>query len=151
VGAAGDSMERLRRRELQHCLRELKQPTLGICLGMQLLFAASDEGPTECLGVLPGRVTRFPAAGGLPVPHMGWNRLLRRKPDDPLLAGVSPTSYFYFVHSYVAPEGSWVSAACDYGGEFPAMVAHENYFGAQFHPEKSGRPGARILRNFLQL
>jgi glutamine amidotransferase len=151
VGAAGDSMDRLRRAELIVCLRELKQPTLGICLGMQLLFSASREGDTACLGVLPGTVSRLPDRDGFPVPHMGWNQLQDSGRDNPLLRGISPQSHFYFVHSFIAPDGDWVTAHFDYGGRFPAMVQRENFFGAQFHPEKSARAGARLLRNFIEL
>jgi glutamine amidotransferase len=151
VGAAADSMERLRRCELTACLRELRQPVLGICLGMQLLFESSREGDAECLGILPGTVARLPDRAGYPVPHMGWNSLEGVDSDCPLLRALPARSYFYFVHSYAAPSGSWVVADFDYGGRYPAVVRRENYFGVQFHPEKSARAGALLLRNFIEL
>lgn len=150
VGAAGDSMSRLKKKELTACLRELRQPTLGICLGMQLLFERSEEGDVDCLGVLPGVVRRLAPAGALPIPHMGWNAVTARRGSS-LFAGIPAGSYFYFVHSFAAPEGAWVVADCDYGGAVPAVVEHANYFGAQFHPEKSAGAGARFLENFLSL
>jgi imidazole glycerol-phosphate synthase subunit HisH len=148
VGAAGDSMERLRRTELVSLLKELKQPTMGICLGMQLLFEKSDEGPAECLGILPGTVSRLPNRRGFSVPHMGWNQV---EGGGRLLRDLSEESYFYFVHSYVVPDGDWVQARFDHGGNFPAIVEKDNYFGAQFHPEKSAKAGAALLRNFIEL
>ena len=154
VGAAADAMARLRALRLDAMIPQLTQPVLGICLGMQLLFACSEEGAdgsdTECLGLLPERVTRFPARGDFPVPHMGWNQL-RIVAPSPLLEGVNDGDYFYFVHSYAAPVGPWTLAASDYGGEFSAAVRHGNFHGVQFHPERSARPGARVLANFLEL
>ncbi len=150
VGAAADAMERLRALHLAEVIPTLRQPVLGICLGMQLLFASSDEGDTACLGLIPGRVGRFPRRDGLPVPHMGWNQVHVRAPS-PLFAGLDPDSYLYFVHSYAAPVGPWTLATTDYGGEFSAVVRHENFHGAQFHPERSSRAGSRVLANFLEL
>ena len=151
VGAAGDSMEKLRRLELIDCLKRLSQPTLGICLGMQILFAASEEDEALCLGILPGKVRRIPNRQGLAVPHMGWNGIELKKRTSPILKDIPQRNFFYFVHSFVAPPGDWVSASFDYGGEYPAMIESGNFFGAQFHPEKSGAIGSRILRNFLAL
>lgn len=151
VGAARDSMDKLNAKELVACLRELKQPTIGICLGMQLLFERSEEGDADCLGILPGEVRRFRLPPSFTVPHMGWNQVRAAKPDDLLLRGIPDGSNFYFVHSYAAPMGPWASGICDYGGEFPAMVAQGNFFGAQFHPEKSAEAGAKVLENFLNL
>ncbi len=102
VGSAADAMQRLRRSGLAELLPTLRQPVLGICLGMQLLFERSAEGTTECLGVLPGAVRRLEAARGRPVPHMGWNQLMDPR-EDPLLEGIEPGEYFYFVHSYAVP------------------------------------------------
>ena len=150
VGAAADAMGRLRAAGLIECLQNLRQPFLGICLGMQLLFAHSEEGDTAGLGLLPGRVSRLPSAADRPVPHMGWNtcRSLR---DSPLLAGLRPDEYFYFAHSYAAPVAEHTAAATDYSHPISAVVQHGNFHGVQFHPERSATAGARLLQNFLDL
>jgi glutamine amidotransferase len=150
VGAAADAMRRLRSLGLAEVIPDLSQPVLGICLGMQLLFARSEEGDTECLGILPARVVRFADRDGFPVPHMGWNQLQARG-ESPLLRGLEESAYVYFVHSYAAPVGPWTDAVTDYGGEFSALVRHRNFHGAQFHPERSSRAGQRLLANFLEL
>ena len=150
VGAAADAMQRLRAAGLDRVITALRQPVLGICLGMQLLHAASDEGSTECLGIIPGRATRFRAAPDLPVPHMGWNTLVRCR-DSALLEGIEDGAHVYFVHSYALPRAAPTIAACDYGGAFSACVEWNNFYGAQFHPERSSAAGARVLRNFLAL
>ncbi len=150
VGAAADAMERLHAIGLAPVIPTLTQPVLGICLGMQLLFEGSEEGDTECLGIFPARVTRFPDRQGFPVPHMGWNQLVPRT-GSPLTRGLGDDAYLYFVHSYAAPVGPWTEAVTDYGGEFSALVRHENFHGAQFHPERSSRAGQRLLANFLAL
>jgi glutamine amidotransferase len=124
------------------------RPLLGICVGMQLLFEASDEGPVaDGVGVLPGKIRRL--TGGVKIPHIGWNEVSVR-PGSRLLAGLGDGTRFYFVHSY-APEadGAAVAAVCDYGGRFAAAVEHGNLFGTQFHPEKSGRAGLALLANFV--
>jgi imidazole glycerol-phosphate synthase subunit HisH len=148
VGAAADAMARLRALGLVDAIRALKQPVLGICLGMQLMFERSDEGDTTCLGLIDARVSRFADAPDLPVPHMGWNRIAASK-QDALLAGLRHGEHLYFVHSFRAPVGPWTVATCDYGGEFSAVVRRGNFAGAQFHPERSGPAGARLLANFL--
>ncbi len=150
VGAAADAMERLQSLGLVSAIPTLTQPVLGICLGMQLLFEGSEEGDTECLGIFPARVTRFPDRQGFPVPHMGWNQVVPQG-ASPLTRGLDDDSYVYFVHSYAAPVGPWTEAVTDYGGEFSAIVRHANFHGAQFHPERSSRAGQRILANFLAL
>lgn len=150
VGAAPDAMERLRTLELVDVIPTLRQPVLGICLGMQLLFASSDEGDAACLGLIPARVQRFPQREGLPVPHMGWNQVHECAPS-PLLAGLGDDPYLYFVHSFAVPVGPWTLATTDYGGEFSAVVRQANFYGAQFHPERSSRAGRRLLTNFLEL
>jgi imidazole glycerol-phosphate synthase subunit HisH len=154
VGAAADAMGRLQSLDLVDAVSRLTQPVLGICLGMQLLFASSEEGDdgadTECLGLLPERVARFPGRPGFPVPHMGWNQL-RIVASNPLFDGIADGDYVYFVHSYCAPLGPWTLAATDYGGEFSAAVRHGNFHGVQFHPERSAAVGARVLANFLEL
>jgi glutamine amidotransferase len=153
VGAAGDAMARLRALGLVDLVAQLAQPVLGICLGMQLLFASSEEGDdgtdTECLGLIAERVARFPARPGFPVPHMGWNQL-RLVTPSPLFTGVHDGDYVYFVHSFAAPTGPWTLAATDYGAEFSAAVQRGNFHGVQFHPERSARVGRRVLANFLE-
>ena len=134
------------------CIRGLTQPVLGICLGMQLLFERSEEGDTPLLGLIDGTVLAFDPAGGLTVPHMGWNRLLPQgEGRHPLLSGVEDCAHVYFVHSYAAPVCADTVASCSYGVDFTALVARGNFMGAQFHPERSGPVGARILGNFLAL
>jgi glutamine amidotransferase len=117
---------------------------------MQLLFAHSEEGDTEGLGLLAGTVRHLPGSVERPVPHMGWNTCQLRQPD-PLLAGIGERDYFYFVHSYAAAVGPCTSAVVEYGAPLTAVVHQGNLHGVQFHPERSGAPGARVLRNFLDL
>ena len=150
VGAAGDAMMRLRRDHLHELLPTLRQPVLGICLGMQLLFEASDEGHTRCLGIIPGRATRFAEAPGRRVPHIGWNTvdILR---ESALLAGLKADDYAYFVHSYALPVSRATVASTCYGAPFTACVEWGNFYGAQFHPERSAAVGARVLKNFLAI
>jgi imidazole glycerol-phosphate synthase subunit HisH len=150
VGSAADAMQRLRRSGLAELLPTLRQPVLGICLGMQLLFERSAEGTTECLGVLPGKVRRLEAAPGRPVPHMGWNQLTEPR-EDPLLEGIEPGAYFYFVHGYAVPTSDVTLAHVQYGEALSAAVRRGNFWGTQFHPERSAAAGARLLGNFLTL
>lgn len=152
VGAAPVAMAQLDRAGLVECIRGLTQPVLGICLGMQLLFERSEEGDTPLLGLIDGTCRAFDPAAGLTVPHMGWNRLVPQGQGlHPLLAGVEAGSHVYFVHSYAAPVSDHTVASCAYGVDFTALVAHGNFMGAQFHPERSGPVGATILDNFLKL
>jgi imidazole glycerol-phosphate synthase subunit HisH len=150
VGAAADAMQRLRNSGVATLLPRLTQPVLGICLGMQLLFDHSEEGSTDCLGILPETVRRLRPAPGLPVPHMGWNQLASLR-DDPILDGITPNEYVYFVHSYAAPVSAITLATADYGIPVSAVVRKGNFWGAQFHPERSAETGARLLANFLRL
>jgi glutamine amidotransferase len=150
VGAAADAMTRLRRDNLHELLPTLRQPVLGICLGMQLLFEASDEGHTACLGIIPGRAVRFAAAPGRPVPHIGWNTMDIER-ESALLSGLEADDYAYFVHSYALPVTSATVASTRYGAPFAACVEWGNFFGAQFHPERSAAVGARVLQNFLAI
>ncbi|SMF78294.1 imidazole glycerol phosphate synthase subunit HisH [Pseudobacteriovorax antillogorgiicola] len=150
VGAARASMDKIIKAELSEMLPRLTQPTLGICLGMQLLFEGSDEGQTACLGMIPGRVTAIPRNEGLTLPHMGWNRL-SFKSDSALLKNVEEGSFVYFVHSFQGPINQYTKAATHYGVEIPALVEKDNFFGAQFHPEKSAAIGQTMLRNFIAL
>ena len=146
VGEAASAMAYLRERKLDQVIRALKQPVLGICLGLQLLCCRSEEGNTECLGVFPGEVRRFPPLAK--VPHMGWNNITELK--GPLFSGLLDP-YLYFVHSYYADRDSYTTAVADYIEPFSAALQKDNFFAVQFHPEKSGAPGERILQNFLAL
>jgi glutamine amidotransferase len=150
VGAAAACMGRLQQAGIVDTIRELRQPLLGICAGMQLLFDSSEEGDVACLGLLPGRVRRFPDRERLPVPHMGWNQLEFSR-TSPLLNGIHSGDYVYFVHSYAAPVSAATLATTRYGDEFAAVVQRGNVCGAQFHPERSAKVGAQLLKNFLQL
>lgn len=150
VGAAAAAMARLREMDLLSTLRSLDRPLLGICLGMQLLFDSSEEGDVECLGRLHGRVRRMPALPGVRIPHMGWNRL-RIERACPLLAGLDDGDRAYFVHGYAAPVDAATRASCEHGGAFAAVVQEGTAAGMQFHPERSGRVGLRLLANFLGL
>ena len=149
VGAAGAAMARLRDTGLDRLIPTLTQPLLGICIGMQLLFEHSEEGDTDCLGLLPGAVRRLRRAPGIRVPHMGWNRL-RAKASDPLVEGLD-NAWVYFVHGYAAPEGADTVASATHGEDFAAVMRRGNVMGAQFHPERSAAAGRRLLRNFLEL
>ena len=152
VGAAPVAMAQLDRAGLVECICGLTQPVLGICLGMQLLFERSQEGDTPLLGLVGGTCGAFDPGMGLTVPHMGWNRLVPQgEGRHPLLAGVEDGAHVYFVHSYAAPVSADTVASCSYGVDFTALVARGNFMGAQFHPERSGPVGARILGNFLAL
>lgn len=150
VGTAQAAMRNLQQLELVSVLQQLEQPVLGICLGMQLLTDWSAEGDVNCLGVIPARTLRMQAEQ-LPLPHMGWNTVQATQ-DNPLLANMSDAqAWFYFVHSFAVAPDSATIATCDYGQTFAAMIRHNNYFGAQFHPERSGAAGAQLLKNFLEL
>ncbi|GAA5081545.1 imidazole glycerol phosphate synthase subunit HisH [Lysobacter panacisoli] len=150
VGAAPPAMARLRELGLVDTIRTLQAPLLGICLGMQLLYEASEEGEVECLGLLPGRVSRLASAPGLRVPHMGWNRLEPLAPS-PLLDGIDKGAWAYFVHGYVAPVTTDTLASTGHGARFASVAARGRCFGAQFHPERSAGTGQRLLANFLRM
>jgi glutamine amidotransferase len=150
VGAAGPGMARLRELGLVDLMRSLTQPVLGVCLGMQLLCERSEEDDVGCLGLVPASVRRFVEQPGLRIPHMGWNQLRRRR-EHPLLSGVGEQDWAYFVHSYAVPTGDYALATTAYGGEFAAVIARDNFHGMQFHPERSAKVGARLLKNFLEL
>ena len=149
VGEASSAMRYLREHGLDEVIRNLTRPFLGICLGMQLMCSASDEGDTGCLGIFPERVTLFPGGRGYKIPHMGWNNL--ENLSGPLFSHVSPGEYVYFVHSYYVPVSRYSSAIAEYDGlSFSASLSKDNFHGVQFHPEKSGDVGERILRSFLE-
>jgi glutamine amidotransferase len=150
VGAAGEAMSRLRQMNLDTLIPSLQQPVLGICLGMQLLFEASEEGEAQCLGIISGRAARLTCDSEHPVPHMGWNTLKFER-HSALLDGLRQDDYAYFVHSYALPLGLATIASSEYGHSFSACVQWRNFFGTQFHPERSAKVGARLLQNFLCL
>ncbi len=148
VGEASTAMAYLRERGLDQTIKNLRQPVLGICLGMHLLCESSEESETECLGILPYRVRRL-SSDVLKIPHVGWNQITGL--SSKLFKGVANGSYEYFVHGYFVENSEATTAECDYGTRFSAAVEHENFFAVQFHPEKSGETGAQILQNFLNL
>ena len=151
VGQAGYAMARLDELGLTDAIRAFTRPLLGVCLGQQLLFTDSDEGGgTPLLGLIPGRVEKLRPGPALPVPHMGWSRLEITR-EDPLLDGVGDEDWAYFVHGFVCPDGHATLARAQYGGVVPAVVRDANRWGCQFHPERSAKAGARILKNFLEL
>ena len=147
VGEASSAMAKLTESGLDKVIPELHQPVLGICLGMQLMCHSSEEGPTKGLGIFDADVMRFP--GDLKVPQIGWNSIHKLGP--PLFKGLDEGAYIYLVHSYYAPLCRDTIATTDYGFPYSAALARDNFYGVQFHPEKSSAPGARILENFLKL
>ncbi|SFN32871.1 glutamine amidotransferase [Izhakiella capsodis] len=150
VGTAQAAMDQLRQRKLTDLIRACTQPVLGICLGMQLLGLRSEEsGGIETLGLINETVVKM-TRDGLPLPHMGWNPITPQA-DHRLFRGIAADSYFYFVHSYAMPLNASTIAQCDYGGAFSAAVQHDNFYGVQFHPERSGAAGAQLLKNFLEM
>lgn len=155
VGAFGDAMQKLNEKRLSDTIREAFEkgiPLLGICLGLHLLFEGSDETPdVSGLSILKGRILRIPDENGLKVPHVGWNSLKIEK-NDALFRDIPNGSYMYFVHSYyLKTEEDIVAATTDYGVEIHASIQKKNLFACQFHPEKSGEAGLRLLQNFANL
>jgi glutamine amidotransferase len=150
VGAAADAMQRLRDRGLVDVIRNLQQPVLGICLGMQLLADASEEEDVDCLGIIPGVARRLQASDGFPVPNMGWCPV-KRVAGAAVLEGIDDGSYFYFVHSYALPPSDFTLATARHADAFSAVIGRDNFIAAQFHPERSSADGARLLRNFLEM
>jgi len=148
VGAAGSAMDTLRSYGLTAVIPKLTQPVLGICLGMQLLFESSAEDETKLLGLIPARLELLPGGQGLRVPHMGWNAISNTRPDA--LTSRLDGKWFYFVHSYTAPVGDWTLSTSRHGQTFSAIVRRDNFYGAQFHPERSAKAGAELLRGFLE-
>ncbi len=155
VGTASEAMRNLEERGLIELVKQIKKPVLGICLGMQLLGRLSEEktqASTEevpCLGLCDGDV-RLMDTGDLPLPHMGWNTLVASA-GHPLFKDIEQGEYFYFVHSYAMPVGEYTIAECDYGNAFTAAVQSGNFYGVQFHPERSSKAGSKLIQNFLEL
>ena len=149
VGEASTTMDYLRARGLDRLITGLKQPVLGICLGMQLMCRHSEEGDVDCLGIFDTGVKRFEPQAGLKIPHMGWNQIY--KLNSPLFAATRENDFVYFVHSYYVPLCSHTAAVCDYPAPFSAALHKDNFFATQFHPEKSGDIGSRILNEFIRL
>ncbi|EWH09620.1 imidazole glycerol phosphate synthase, glutamine amidotransferase subunit [Catenovulum agarivorans DS-2] len=149
VGAAGAAMRIIKEKGIPEIVQGLQQPVLGICLGMQLMTEHSAEGNVDCLGLIPGTVKPIKAEG-LRLPHMGWNTLTEIK-DSPLFEGINQQDYFYFVHSLCVAPSEYTLATCDYGQTFSASIHHKNFYGVQFHPERSGKSGARVIQNFLEM
>ena len=149
VGNAAEAMENLRAADLVDVIRSLRQPVLGICVGMQVMCRHSEEGDVDCLGIFDARVKRFEPAPEVKVPHMGWNRIGNL--ESKLFRGMDGGSYVYFVHSYYPELCPDTIATATHGVMFSAALKYENFYGTQFHPEKSGDTGERILKNFLML
>jgi glutamine amidotransferase len=147
VGAAGFAMDYLRERKLDVLIKNCKQPFLGICLGMQLLCNYSEEHDTQCIGMFDEAVKKF--TGDIKVPQMGWNNIYDLK--QPLFTGLNEEEYMYFVHSYYVEKSVHTVATANYGLEYSAAIQKDNFYAVQFHPEKSGKAGEKILKNFIEL
>jgi glutamine amidotransferase len=149
VGEASSAMKSLQDNGLDSIIKELKQPVLGICVGMQLLCQHSEENDIDCLGIVPVKVRKFQALEGLKVPQVGWNNIYNLK--SALFKDIANNSFVYNVHSYYAEDSSYTIASCDYGITYAAAVQKDNFYGVQFHTEKSARTGDKIIQNFLNL
>lgn len=149
VGEASTAMEKLRERGLVDVIKSLTCPVLGICIGLQLMCESSQEGDATCLGIFPTKVVKFSGVGGLKVPHMGWNTITNLR--SPLFEGLNEGSYIYYVHSFAPQLCENAIAQTAYGEIFSAAIQKDNFYGTQFHPEKSGQVGELILKNFLKL
>jgi glutamine amidotransferase len=149
VGEASSAMKSLQDNGLDSIIKELKQPVLGICVGMQLLCQHSEENDIDCLGIVPVKVRKFQALEGLKVPQVGWNNIYNLK--SALFKDIANNSFVYNVHSYYAEDSSYTIASCDYGISYAAAVQKDNFYGVQFHTEKSAMTGDKIIQNFLNL
>jgi imidazole glycerol-phosphate synthase subunit HisH len=152
VGSANAAMASIEQKNLVQCIQDLQQPVLGICLGMQLMVEKSAEslrGSTPCLNLIPGSVERM-LVGDLRLPHMGWNTVTPIG-TAPLFKGIPTGTYFYFVHSFAVAVSEFSMASCQYGMDFSAALHKDNFFGVQFHPERSSEAGAQLLKNFIEL
>lgn len=150
VGTAHQAMSQLHKADLVATLRQLTQPVLGICLGMQILFEYSTESEVDCIGIIPGKVEALIKKQNMSLPHMGWNQLAMSHPAV-LLNEVDANAYVYYVHGYRAPINEYTVATTEYTEPFAAAVQRDNFYGVQFHPERSGKVGAKILQNFVEL
>jgi glutamine amidotransferase len=146
VGEASTAMKYLRERKLDEVIKSLKQPVFGICLGMQLLCKFSEENDTNCLGILPYQVRQF-SSENLKVPQIGWNNIFNLK--GKIFTDIPENSYVYFVHGFYVESGKETTASCSYGITYSSAIEQDNFYAVQFHPEKSGEVGAKILENFL--
>lgn len=149
VGSAAEAMHNLTALDLPQTIWRLRRPVLGICVGMQVMCRHSEEGDAECMGIFDAKVKRFDENEGVKVPHMGWSRISNL--ESPLFKGIAKGDYVYFVHSYYAPLCPDTIATARHPQLFSAALKYENFYGTQFHPEKSGDIGEAILRNFLEL
>jgi imidazole glycerol-phosphate synthase subunit HisH len=149
VGEASSAMKSLQDNGLDSIIKELKQPVLGICVGMQLLCQHSEENDIDCLGIVPVKVRKFQALEGLKVPQVGWNNIYNLK--SALFKDIANNSFVYNVHSYYAEDSSYTIASCDYGITYAAAIQKDNFYGVQFHTEKSAMTGDKIIQNFLNL
>jgi len=156
VGNAKHAMENIHKKGLAPTIKSLTQPVLGFCLGMQLMTQSSHEGNfsgeldiIDCLNLIPTQVKPL-EGNGLRLPHMGWNTLTSVI-NHPIFDGINKGEYFYFVHSFAVPVGEYTAATCQYGTEFSAAIAKDNFVGCQFHPERSGNAGSKIIKNFLEM
>lgn len=148
VGHAQPAMKSLQKNGLDEWLKNTQKPVLGICLGMQLLYESSEEGESKGLGIIPGRLKKFDSSKAK-VPHMGWNNF-QNISSHPLMNSLNNEQFFYYVHSFFAPLNSYTVATCEYIQPFTSVVCKDNFWGVQFHPEKSGKVGSLMLQNFLQ-
>jgi glutamine amidotransferase len=149
VGEASSAMNHLKEKKLDELIIQLKQPVLGICLGMQLMCLSSEEGNTKCMGIFDEQVVRFQSNEQYKVPHVGWNTINHLK--SPLFQDVKENEYMYFVHGYYAPQSDSAIASTNYGLTYSSALSKNNFYGVQFHPEKSGSAGEKILKNFLSI
>jgi glutamine amidotransferase len=149
VGEASSAMRSLKENDLDKIIKELHQPVLGICVGMQLLCEHSEENNTDCLGVVPVKVKKFEGNLKLKVPQVGWNNIFELK--SPLFKNIPEQSYVYNVHSYYAEDSAYTIAKCEYGSSYAAAIQKNNFYGVQFHTEKSAEVGDKIIKNFLEL
>ena len=149
VGEASSAMNHLKEKKLDELIIQLKQPVLGICLGMQFMCSSSEEGNTKCMGIFDEQVVRFQSNEQYKVPHVGWNTINHLK--SPLFQDVKENDYMYFVHGYYAPQSDSAIASTNYGLTYSSALSKNNFYGVQFHPEKSGSAGEQILKNFLSI
>lgn len=150
VGHAATAMQSLKDKGLIEIIKNYEKPLLGICLGMQLLYDFSEEGDTTCLGIIPGNIKKFKPLTNEKIPHMGWNQISKRT-LDPLYKDVADGENFYFVHSYYAEISKYTETICEYIQPFTASCRHGNFYGMQFHPEKSGKVGENLIQKFINL